>query len=142
MQPNPYIVASSILFVIPTTIAASYRHWKIYAVFQYMTIVSSLYHATKYPPLLFLDYPGCYAIVAVLGYERYKIRQFKQAILYSSMCALLFWGGYITNRLTYSNNVIEQSISHVIMHLIVIISASHTSYEMHRIEQLNLRLQP
>ena len=134
MQPNPYIVCSSILFAVPMSIAANHRHWNMYAVFLYMTIVSSIYHATKYQPLLLLDYPGCYAVVAVLGYERYRIRQFNQALLYSSMCAVIFWGGFMTTRLAYSPDTTEQTATHVIMHLIVILSASHTSYEMRRLE--------
>ena len=134
MQPNPYIVGSSILFAVPMSIAANHRHWNIYAVFLYMTIVSSLYHATKYQPLLLLDYPGCYGVVAVLGYECYTIRKFKECLLYSSMCAVLFWGGYMTNRLTYSSDPVEQTVSHGIMHMIVIISASRTSYEKKKLE--------
>jgi hypothetical protein len=133
MQPNPYIVASSILFTVPMSIAANNRHWNIYAIFLYITLVSSIYHATKYQPLLLLDYPGCYAVVAVLGYECHTIGKFKECLLYSSMCAVLFWGGYATKRLVFSEDNVEQTVSHVIMHMIVIISASRTSYEKRKL---------
>lgn len=132
MKPNPYLVLSSTLFVIPTTVAANYRDWNIYAIFLYMTVVSSLYHATKYPPLLYLDYPGCYTVVVILGYETYKIQKFKEFAFYSSLCAMLFWGGYLTDRLVFSDNEIEQTVTHFMMHLIVMVSGVRTSYEMHR----------
>jgi len=136
MKPNPYLVVSSTLFVIPTTLAANYRFWNIYAIFLYITIVSSLYHATKYPPLLYLDYPGCYTVILVLGYETYKVNKFTEFALYYSVCGILFWGGYFTKRLVFSENQIEQTVSHLTMHLIVIASGVMTTYQINRIKNL------
>lgn len=131
MKPNPYLVLSSISFVIPTTVAANYRIWNLYAIFLYMTVVSSIYHATKYPPLLYLDYPGCYTLVFVVGYETYKIQKFREFIFSCSVCAILFWGGYFTKRFVFSENYMEKTITHCMLHIIVMLSGVRTNYLIH-----------
>ena len=128
MEPNPYLVVSSILFVIPTTMSAYKRKWLLYGTYIYITIISSIYHATKYQPLLYLDYPGCYAIVIVTAYENWKTGRVLHWILATFMCGVLFWGGWVSNRFVFSPNQFEKNISHVGMHLIVNICGGLTSY--------------
>jgi hypothetical protein len=128
MEPNPYLVISSVLFAIPTTIAAYNRHWLLYSIFLYMTIVSSIYHATKYQPLLYLDYPGCYALVLITGYENWKIKKMIHYFSMGSIVVILYWGGWITGHLIFADNVLEKNISHAGMHIIVSIGGVLSSY--------------
>jgi len=128
MEPNPYLVASSVLFAVPTTVAAYNRHWLLYSIFLYMTIVSSIYHATKYKPLLYLDYPGCYALVLITGYQNWKTGRSFHWILGTSFCGILFWGGWMTGHLVFSQDPLEKIISHAGMHLFVNLCGSLTSY--------------
>jgi hypothetical protein len=128
MEPNPFLVGTSVLFVIPTTLAAYHRQWHLYAPFLFMSIISSVYHATKYRPLLYLDYPGCYWVLITLGVETYKIGQFHFFMLFSGMCGFLFWGGYLLERFVHSPEIVEKTFSHMLMHMIVVGSSIATSY--------------
>jgi hypothetical protein len=64
--PNPVLVASSLLFAIPMTMGAANQQWNLYFTFLLITLVSSLYHATKNKYLLPIDYAACYTIVYVM----------------------------------------------------------------------------
>jgi len=128
MEPNPYLVASSVLFIIPTTMSAYNRHWLLYSIFLYMSLVSSIYHATKYKPLLYLDYPGCYALVLITGYENWKSGRVLYWIAGTSTCGILFWGGWCSGRLIFSTDSLEKNISHAGMHLFVNLCGCLTSY--------------
>lgn len=139
MEPNPYLVCSSLLFVIPTTMGAYYRQWNIYFTFLLMTLISSLYHATKNQYLVIVDYSACYNIVYVMYYQTSKIGHRTNYFIYSgacAACAVLFWGGYLTNHLVFSADPFEKNVSHVTMHLIVISSAIATSYLTNKKELL------
>ena len=130
MEPNPYLVGSSLLFLITTTMAANYRQWVIYSVFLYISFISSLYHATKNRYLLPFDYMGCYIVLYTLYQETNKLGYILHFKIGSSCCALLFWGGYFTNHLTWSDNKIEATLSHLVMHFITITAAICTSHLM------------
>jgi hypothetical protein len=128
MEPNPYLVGTSVLFAIPTSMAAYYRQWHLYSPFLFLTISSSVYHATKYQPLLFLDYPGCYWVVYALVTETLAIQQPCLCIVSATSCTILFWGGYLLKRFVHSPDSFEQTTSHVLMHLIVVVTGIITSY--------------
>ncbi len=130
MEPNPYLVGSSLLFLIPTTMAAIYRQWPMYFALLYISFISSLYHATKYKYLLPFDYIGCYVLLYTLYQETSKLGYLLHFKIGSGSCAILFWGGYLTNHLTWSDNKIEASLSHLVMHFIVIASSICTSHLM------------
>lgn len=128
MEPNPYLVCSSLLFIVPTTMGAYYRQWNLYLTFLLITIISSLYHATKNKYLIIIDYAACYNIVYVMYYQTAKIGQTQNYLIWTGACGMLFWGGYLTKRLVHSPNITEKNISHVLMHLIVVFSGISASY--------------
>jgi hypothetical protein len=128
MEPNPYLVASSVLFAIPTTVAAYNRHWSLYAVFLYISLISSIYHATKYQPLLYLDYPGVCMLCAVIGFENWKIGKMDHYFGMGSIIVILYWGGWFTGHLIFAENVLEKNISHAGMHILVSIGGVLSSY--------------
>jgi hypothetical protein len=128
MEPNPYLVCSSIMFTIPTSMGAYYRQWNLYFTFLLITIISSIYHATKNQYLVILDYAACYNVVYVLYRQTVKINQTRNFIVWCAACAVLFWGGYVTNHFVFSPESFERNISHVGMHLIVIGSGCAASY--------------
>jgi hypothetical protein len=130
MEPNPYLVASSVLFAIPTTVAAYNRQWRMYAVFLYISLISSIYHATKYQPLLYLDYPGVTMLVLNIGFECWMIRKMVLYFGMGSVIVVLYWGGWFTGHLIFAENKLEKNISHVGMHLIVNVGGVLTSYLM------------
>lgn len=127
-KPNPYLVCSSVMFIIPATMGAYYRQWNIYFTFIFITLISSLYHSTKNRYLIIIDYAACYNIVYVLYRQSAAINQLLNFSIWCGVCAVIFWGGYLTNRFIFSPNMIEKNITHVSMHLIVIGSGCAVSY--------------
>jgi len=136
MEPNPYLVASSVLFAIPTTVAAYNRQWWMYTAFLYISLISSIYHATKYRPLLYLDYPGVCMLTLIIGIESWKIRKMTHYFGMGSVIVVLYWGGWFTGHLIFSDNKLEKNISHVGMHLLVNVGGVLTSYLMTLSERL------
>jgi hypothetical protein len=126
-QPNPLLVASSLLFTFPMTMGAINRQWNLYFTFLLITLISSLYHATKNKYLLPIDYTACYIVLYVM-YEHTKTDYPICFIIGSGSCAILFWGGYATKRLIFSSNSVEKNVSHVLMHLIVVSTGCAASY--------------
>jgi hypothetical protein len=137
MEPNPYLVGSSLLFVIPTTMGAYYRQWDLYFTFLFITLISSLYHATKNKYLLCIDYVACYNIVYVLYYNTRNIGYTYYYMIGTSSCAVLFWGGYLTNHFIFSTHKFERNVTHIGMHLIVVVSGIFASYLINK-EQIVL----
>jgi hypothetical protein len=69
-------------------------------------------------------------------YQTSKIGHTNNYFIFSGACAVLFWGGYLTNRLVFSVDPFEKNVSHISMHLIVITSAIATSYLTNKKELL------
>jgi hypothetical protein len=137
---NPYLTLSSTLFSIPTTISAYNRHWLLYGISLYMCIISTVYHATKYQSILMLDYPGCYSLVLITAYENWKIKRFHQWMVGCGLCAFLFWGGWMTRRMVFSEYPLERNIFHVTLHLSAITTTCLTSYFKRKYYLLNNHL--
>lgn len=128
MHPNLYLVGTSVLFSLPTTFAAYHQQWYLYFSFLFITLSSSLYHATKNKYLLLVDYPACYNLIICLYFYTKKLKDRPIFAIASGSCAILFWGGYLTDHLVFSRNSTEQTVSHVTMHIVVIFSGIATSH--------------
>lgn len=126
--PNPYLVATSLLFTIPTTLGAYNRQWPLYFSFLLITLTSSLYHATKNKYLLIIDYPACCNLIVSLYFYTKHINHTGYYMISTGSCGILFWGGYFTNHFVFSSEYTEKTASHMIMHIIVVCSGIAASY--------------
>lgn len=122
MQANPYLVVSSLLFLVPTTYAAYTRIWSAYAVLLYITAVSSLYHATKNEKLFYLDQTACILYAAYSGYQLYKNNVIYVWYFSAGFSILVYYGGYLTNSMVYSPNIVIATMCDIMMHFICITS--------------------
>jgi hypothetical protein len=93
-----------------------------------ITIASSLYHATKYEPLLYADIIASYYLVAVNEYYGYKhglMYVTIPSILYS---IIVYWMGYTTQSFIWSQDLNEATRWHASMHVMVMSSVTIGSY--------------
>jgi len=56
MNPNPYLVLSSLSFLAPSVVAYQTKNLDLAALYMMIWVISSTYHATKDPYLVYVDY--------------------------------------------------------------------------------------
>ena len=126
-QPNPYLVFTSLLFVIPTTTAAYYRQWIPYSASLAITLASSIYHATKYRPILIVDKMACYYLTATNLYFATKHGLIVVPVSASLYCILVFFYGHYYKRFVFAQDKQEALAWHISMHLVVMVSVLYGS---------------
>ena len=124
IRPNPFLVLSSLCFVVPITINAFKHQWMLYSINMGILMASSLYHATKYPPLFYVD--------ATLGYFL-TFLHFYHSLLFGygfitlpgiAYCLLMFWYGYLHQCFVWHPSLLYATIWHLSMHGVVLISVT------------------
>jgi hypothetical protein len=126
--PNPYLVASSICFILPTTIAAYYQVWDLYASNISVVIISSIYHSTKNVYIFWVDQ------AMVLFYTCTFIRFcMRNNLNYLSISTLLYsmyiyYIGYRYTLYIWSVNSIEANLYHISMHIAALLSNTCAIY--------------
>ena len=126
-KPNPWLIGTSLLFAIPTTTAAYYRQWVPYSSTLAMTLISSVYHATKDPTLLVLDKACCYYLTAVNVSFAITHGVVAVPVLACAYCLCVFHIGYLTKRFVYAKNKADALPWHISMHLVVMSSVLYGS---------------
>jgi hypothetical protein len=118
LSPNPYLVATSITFVIPTTLAAYKQVWSQYVACLLIIIVSSLYHSTKNEILFWLDQVVCIALT--INSIKLALKHKLYAIPATGITYILtmYYGGYVTKTLIWSPDLTVATISHMSMHIV------------------------
>jgi hypothetical protein len=114
LLPNPILVASSLLFIIPVAMA---KDWAVFNVSMFLALISSMYHATKNLTLFWVDQVAVYIYVIYISYRLNMIGKNLEwfiPILYST---IVYHIGYLNKRFIWSTNPMEANISHVSMHL-------------------------
>jgi hypothetical protein len=128
LQPNPYLVASSICFILPTTTAAYYKVWDLYASNLAILIVSSIYHSTKNTYMFWVDqtvvwvYTGTFIRFCLL----HNINYISLATLFYSI--YLYYIGYRYTLYIWSENPVEATLYHISMHMVVLLSNTCAAY--------------
>jgi hypothetical protein len=137
-QPNPYLVFTSLLFIVPTTTTAYYRQWIPYSASLGLTLASSIYHATKYQPLLIVDKLACYYLTATNLYYALQNGLVAVPVSASLYCLLVFFYGHSYKRFVFAENKQEALAWHISMHLVVMLSVLYGSVEVGRAQKLIL----
>jgi len=127
LQPNPWLVGTSLLFVIPTTVNAYYRQWVPYSASMFLMIASSLYHATKYQPILILDKLACYYLTVANLYYMVQHGVITVPISATIYCIYVFQYGYYVKSFVFAEDKQEALAWHISMHLIVILAVVYSS---------------
>ena len=127
LQPNPYLVATSLLFFIPMTNAAYYRQWLSYSASLFLMLASSIYHATKHPTLLIVDKVACYYLTATNMYFAIQNGHFLIPASGCAYCTLVFHIGYLSRRFVYDDDKAISLRWHISMHLVVLFAVLYVS---------------
>ena len=127
LQPNPYLVCTSLLFVVPTTTTAYYRQWVPYSASMFLMLASSIYHATKYQPILIVDKVACYYLTATNLYYATQHGVITVPVLASLYCMLVFHYGHYTRTFVFAEDKQEALGWHISMHLVVMLAVLYGS---------------
>jgi len=138
VQPNPWLVATSLLFCIPTTTTAYYRQWLAYSASLFLMLASSIYHATKYPPLLIVDKIACYYLTATNLYYTIQHGELLVPVCSSLYCIIVFHVGYLTKRFVYAEDKVAALRWHISMHLVVMSAVLYGSIAVGETEHRKL----
>ena len=119
-DPNPFLVASSFLFLIPMQLAAPLKLWTTQAVFWNLILSSASYHATKNRALFYIDQVACYALVACSIKDGYYGGNgtLSMTVSINLACAYLYYYGYTYQCLIWSPDYRVATAAHMGMHLI------------------------
>jgi hypothetical protein len=118
MLPNYFLIGSSLLFIIPATIAELQQFWVGYYISLFTTIISSMYHATNLREL---------AVLVELSYILCAMCTFYTCMIKGSIalwcipagfCALVYYGGYLTKTMVWDPDQGVATTWHVIMHIV------------------------
>ena len=140
VPPNPHLVGTSLLFIIPATMNAVYRQWLLYSLSILLCLASSMYHATKYPPLLIIDKVACYVLASTNVYYSIKYNVSLIPILACLYCIIVFHCGYLTNSFVFAENKMESLGWHMSMHLVVVSATSCNALQIHAVTYKKLML--
>ena len=114
---DPILMGTSLLFIIPATMAAYNREWIFYLTTLSVAITSLLTHSTKNPTIMIIDIFAVQALTwATVPYY------YNNGIMHIWLIAtgpgfILFSAGYLTDTFIYSSNKQESQNWHIIMHL-------------------------
>lgn len=121
LAPNYSLVASSMLFLIPSTIASIKQLWVGYAIGLYMGIVSSLYHATKLHSLYWLDQLACFLYTVWAIYSCKMKGSDALWIIPFIFCSIIYYGGYVTQTMIWDEDLRISTIWHISMHVVSVV---------------------
>jgi hypothetical protein len=119
-QPNPYLVLSSILFIIPATLAAYKKLWVEYIACIFITLISSIHHATRLPITYFLDKIACYYLIYIFYISSKKINKIYIWMIGAAYGLIVYHISYIFNIMIWNEVYYISTLWHVSMHLVII----------------------
>jgi hypothetical protein len=120
-DPNPYLVASTLTFLVPLHAAAQLELWQTQLVLSALLVASTSYHATKNGLLYYADQAAVTALVwrsVVDGLNGGPLCT-GIAIGVNAACVYLYYYGRIRQTLIWSPQFVTATASHAGMHLLV-----------------------
>jgi hypothetical protein len=124
-QPNPYLVLSSILFIIPATLAAYKNLWSEYFACIIITLISSIHHATRLTITSYLDKIACYYLTYIFYISSKKINKLYIWIIGAGYSIIVYNVGYIFNMMAWNKVYYISTLWHISMHLVVLFLCLH-----------------
>jgi len=130
MNPNYYLVVSSLTFITPAIVSYKTQNYDVSVLCSIVSLVSSLYHISKNPYLLYIDYIlNQIAHITIL----YRILPGRWASIppYSIwLCYIIFiyYYGYLTKSLIWNPDLDKATPWHMTLH---ISTSLITSYSIH-----------
>jgi peptidoglycan biosynthesis protein MviN/MurJ (putative lipid II flippase) len=120
-NPNPYLVASTLTFLAPLSIAVQLNDTHTQAAFTFLLVASTAYHATKHPVLYYIDQIAANYLVIRSFLDGYRGGAASLAISISVnlTCIYLYMYGRKTQSLIWSPSFEVATATHAFMHCLV-----------------------
>jgi hypothetical protein len=130
MDPNPYLVASSLLFFAPSFLCYTLNLPFLSAIYGLVACVSSTYHATKYPGLLWIDFPLNHlnhiaTVVYILQGGWVSMPAYAVWLTYT---VYTYYGGYRTSSMIWDPEHDRATPWHAIMHATTAATTMYTVF--------------
>jgi hypothetical protein len=118
-EPNPWLIASSLLFLLPALEARRQHVAATATTLLSLSIVSALYHLTKNPVLYYLDQLAVLAIVSRSIVDGLKGggASLQICVAVNAGSFVLYYVGLATHGLIWSPNFWVATGSHAFMHI-------------------------
>ena len=119
MKPNYWLVLSSLSFIAPAIICQKTGYYGLSRMYILVTTVSSVYHATKNPSLVYLDYSLSQLTHAATVYTILKGEwdSMPAYSLWLSYAIFIYYYGYLTKTLVWNPDLDSATPWHMTLHM-------------------------
>jgi hypothetical protein len=130
MTPNYWLVLSSLSFLAPAIVSIQLQYYEIATLSFLISFVSSWYHITKNPLILYIDYPlNQLSHITIL----YKIipggmRSMPYYFIWLLYVITIYYYGYINKKLVWDPDVNAATPWHMSLHVMSALTTSYTLY--------------
>jgi hypothetical protein len=119
MEPNPYLVFSSTSYIVVAAVTYATGYQYLGLLYYVLTFISMIYHATKWQPLLYLDYPLLHtanvwtlACIYPGGW-----RTMPYYCVWFAYITTIYYYGYLTKSLIWSSDLDTATRWHMSLHI-------------------------
>lgn len=134
MEPNPILVLSSLAYIIPSVVC--YRLGYNYLSLMYSTVVlvSSCYHASKNPMILWMDIPLAHinhlaTLLTILKGGWLSMPAYFAWLFYA---VISYYYGHRTSTLIWDPDVKRATPWHAALHILTSLTSAYTIYVSHQ----------
>lgn len=125
IRPNPLLVLSSLCFVVPITLNAVKQQWALYSVNMSVMLLSSLYHATKWPPLFYPDACVGYLLSFIHFHHSLLTGYYLITFPVIMYCLFIFWYGFKYKCLIWNPDPFYATLWHLSFHGVVVLTITY-----------------
>ena len=119
MKPNYWLVLSSLSFLGPVVICYQTNNYYLSGIYCMVTLVSSSYHATKNPIILYIDYP-LNQLAHIITFHRILDGGWASLPYYSiwlSYVLFIYYYGYSHKIMTWNPDLEKATPWHMSLHI-------------------------
>jgi hypothetical protein len=134
MQPNPWLVLSSLSFLGPAIVCHKIRNPYLMSAYMIVTIVSGTYHATKNPLLVYADYSiaqltHAMTVFTIIPGGWASMPYYSAWLTYA---VYIYYYGYLNKSMVWDSDLVKATPWHMSMHASIAITSCYTLYATHR----------
>jgi hypothetical protein len=130
MEPNLYLTRSSLFFIAPCLVSYLTRDYHITFIYVLVTLVSSVYHATKHPRLLHLDVSTAHLahLTTVMTILPGGSATMPYYFAWLSYACFIYYYGYKTQTMVFLPDLKAATPWHVSLHVSTSLMTCYTVY--------------
>jgi len=134
MEPNYWLVLSSMSFIAPTILCYNLNNPILYGVLIMVIYISSAYHATKIPYLLYLDIPLLYTANLITLYNILPggWKTIPYYLVWLVYALFVYYYGQIHKTMVWNPNLKQATKWHMSLHISTSIMTCYTLYVTHQ----------